>query len=74
MFERLGPLETLTVKRTIIEQKILVEPVTSLPTKSFAPGRHDAKVSFGGQLTKRKRRIKNVELRAQQILPGQLTV
>lgn len=74
VFERLSNPEAPSLKRTVIGQKASLTPINTsvLPTEPFAPGRHDAEASSsGGKMTRRQRRRKNAELRAQHLLSEQ---
>ncbi|KAL0920793.1 hypothetical protein M5K25_009962 [Dendrobium thyrsiflorum] len=69
VFERLSQSEAPTAKRVVSGGRIsmMAANTTTLPTGLSAPGRYDAEASSsGGRLTRRQRRKKNAELRAQQ--------
>ncbi|KAL0928452.1 hypothetical protein M5K25_000333 [Dendrobium thyrsiflorum] len=69
VFERLSQSEAPTAKRVVSGGRISVVAanITTLPTGLSAPGTYDAEASSsGGRLTRRQRRKKNAELRAQQ--------
>ncbi|XP_028548060.1 uncharacterized protein LOC114578763 [Dendrobium catenatum] len=70
VFERLSQSETLTAKRVVTGRKISVVTAntTNLPRETVAPGRYETEASSsGGRLTRRQRRKRNAELRAQQL-------
>ncbi|KAL0924065.1 hypothetical protein M5K25_004870 [Dendrobium thyrsiflorum] len=69
VFERLSQSEAPTAKRVVSGGRIsmMAANTTTLPTGLSTPGRYDAEASSsGGRLTRRQRRKKNAELRAQQ--------
>ncbi|KAL0910789.1 hypothetical protein M5K25_018877 [Dendrobium thyrsiflorum] len=69
VFERLSQSEAPTAKRVVSGGRIsmMAANTITLPTWLSAPGRYDAEASSsGGRLTRRQRRKKNAELRAQQ--------